>query len=101
HRAGAQIIAVGKAAGDTDEVDPVGKLGVLVPDHRRLAPADLLHRHGEVAVAVRSGEDDDGAAHAVALSNRSIRKFSITVLARSLRHMSSMSPSLVPSARSS
>ena len=35
------------------------------------------------------------------LARRSIRKFSMTVLASNLRHISSMSESLVPSARSS
>ena len=68
---------------------PSGKLAVAVPDHRRLAAGHLLQRNGEVAVAVGSGKDDDRALHAISI--RSIRKFSITVLASSLRHISSIS----------
>src|SRR5262249_55938620 len=85
--------------GKRDEVGSVGQLGVLVPDHCRLAPGDLLQRHRDVAVAVGSRKDDDGRFHA--FSSRSMRKFSITVLASNLRHISSMSEMLVPSARSS
>ena len=67
HRAGAQIVAVGKAAGNADEVDAVRKLGLAVPDHRRRAAGDLLQRDGDVAVAIGAGEDDDGAFHAVSM----------------------------------
>src|SRR6185312_6968363 len=115
HGARTQIIAVRKAARNADEIDAVGKLTLLVPDHRRLAPGHQLQRDGKVAVAVRSGKYDDGALHGLKLiaakyagnlaghasCSRSIRKFSITVLASSLRHMSSISESFVPSARSS
>src|SRR5207253_9167565 len=98
--AGTQVIAVGEAAGQRDEVRPVGQLAVLVPHHRRLAPRDLLERNRDVAVAIRSRKVDDRGLHP-AVSRRSIRKFSMTVFASNFRHMSSMSESLVPSARSS
>src|SRR4051812_1865454 len=70
-----------------------------MPDHRRFAAGDLLYGDSKVAVAVGAGEDDDSAVHAS--SSRSIRKFSITMFASNLRHMSSICASGVPSARSS
>ena len=61
HRAAAQIVAVGEAAGDHDQVE-AGEVGLLVPDHaRRGARAGQRDRH--VALAVDAGEDDDAGFH--------------------------------------
>src|SRR5439155_12753468 len=103
-RSGAQIVAVGKAAREADEVETLWKLGVPVPDHDRRRPAGLFERDGEVAVAIGAGEDDDGALHACVSappSARSMRKFSMTVLARSLRHIASTCSSPTDGSRSS
>src|SRR6185437_3066190 len=106
HRAGTQIVAVGKAARHADEVEAIRQLAFLVPHHRRLTTSHQLQCDGEIAVAVGSWKDDNGGVHskapsrsdliackyagnvaAQAFSSRSIWKFSITVLASSLRHI--------------
>ena len=53
-RAAAQIIAVGKAAGDDDEIGAGRQLGFRVPDHRRLAPGDEPQRARHIALAIDS-----------------------------------------------
>src|SRR5206468_3132201 len=50
HRPGAQVVAVGKAARHADEIHALGKIAVLVPDHRRLASGRRLERYREVVV---------------------------------------------------
>ena len=52
-RAGAQVVAVGEAAGDDDRVDP-GEVRVAVPDQPRLA--DPLAGEHRVALIARPGE---------------------------------------------
>ncbi len=64
HRAGAQIIAIGKTAGQGDEVEPLGKVGIAMPDAQRGVAGDLFDRHRHVAVAIRAGKGDDGGAEA-------------------------------------
>ncbi len=62
HGAAAQVVAVAEAAGQHHEVDRL-EVGVLVPDHDRLAAGRLAQRHLDVAVAVGAGEDDDRRFH--------------------------------------
>jgi hypothetical protein len=59
HGAGAQVVAIGEATRQHDEID-IGDLGIGVPHHVRLLVGDALKRHRRVAVAIGSGEDDDG-----------------------------------------
>ncbi len=61
HGAAAQIVAVGKAARQHDEVGG-GHGRIAVPDHLHREPGDALQRDLDVAVAVGAGEDDDGGA---------------------------------------
>src|ERR1043165_189678 len=88
-RAAAQVIAIGEAAGQHDEVGACRKLAFAMPHHRGRAPRDELERPRHVALAIRSWEDDDGSFHDAAGSTgaatgvTSTRKFSITVLASS------------------
>jgi hypothetical protein len=72
HGAAAQIVAIGEAAGQGDEIEAFGQGGVAVPHAMNLAAADVLDCHRHVAVAVRAGEGDDGSAegHAATLSMR-------------------------------
>ena len=60
--AAAQVVAVGEAAGQHDEVGAARQLALGVPD-RRDPGAGLAQRPRDVAVAVRAGEDDDGGFH--------------------------------------
>ncbi len=61
HGPAAQIVAIGEAARQHDQVQARRQLGVLVPDHRDLGAGGALDRHLAVAVAVGAGEDDDGS----------------------------------------
>ncbi len=61
-RAAAQVIAIGEAARQHDEVGAARQLALGVPD-RRDPGAGLAQRPRDVAVAVRAGEDDDGGFH--------------------------------------
>ena len=63
--AAAQIIAIGKAAGNDDEIGAGRQLAVGVPHHRRLAPGNELQRARHVALAIDAGKDDDGRFHPV------------------------------------
>jgi hypothetical protein len=56
HGARAQIVAIGKPAGNGDEIKAFGQAGVAVPHAVHRAAADLFHCHRHVAVAVRSGK---------------------------------------------
>ena len=62
HRAAAQIVAVGKAAGKDNQIER-GQGGFAMPDHRRRAPARGLQCYRRIAVAVRSGKNDDRSLH--------------------------------------
>ncbi len=61
--AAAQIIAITKAAGQRDEVDAIGQLVVVVPEHRGFLAGGLLQRPGHVALAIGAGKYDDGGFH--------------------------------------
>ena len=60
----AQVVAKAEAAGYADQVKPARQVGVLVPDHLHPCPG-AFEPHGKIAVAIRSGEDDDGSFHVV------------------------------------
>ena len=60
--AAAQVVAEREAAGHADHVER-RQLGLLVPDAAHGGAERGLHRDGEVPVAVRAGEGDDGGAH--------------------------------------
>ena len=64
HGAAAQIVAVGEAAGDHDQVG-LFEISVAMPDHLRLAAGDELDRLGDVALAVGAGEDEDSGFHQI------------------------------------
>ena len=59
----AQIIAIGEAARDDDEIGAGRKLRVGVPDHRWLPPGDQPERARHVALAIDAGKDDDRGFH--------------------------------------
>src|SRR5712691_3977384 len=80
---GAQVVAVGEAAGEHHHVR-AAQVAVLVPDVSRGAPQHVLGDVVDVVVAVRAGEDDHGEEHQ---AGSSIRYSSMTVLARSFSHM--------------
>ena len=58
NRPAAQIIAKGKAPRHADDVDALGHIGVLVPDHADLGTG-ALEGHRQIAVAVRTGEGEN------------------------------------------
>ncbi len=62
HGAGAQIVAVGESARHDDEIE-LRHFGFPMPDHRRRMAGGVSERDGRVAVAVRSGKDDDRGFH--------------------------------------
>ena len=61
--AAAQIVAVGKPAGHHHEVGALRQFGLGMPDHRGLMARRELQRAGHVALAIDSGEDEDGGFH--------------------------------------
>ena len=65
--------APSSAAGQRNEVEPLGQFGVAVPDPQRRASGNRLDRGGHVTVAVRAREGDDGGARAVHAATRSTR----------------------------
>ena len=62
NRPGAQVVAIGKTAGDDDQID-IGQVGIAVPVHDGIAAGTLPQRHLHIAVAVGAGGDDDGSLH--------------------------------------
>ena len=58
----AQVVAIGKAAGHTHNIDALGQARVLVPDHRHFG-TDRLECHRQIAVTVRAGKNDDRCVH--------------------------------------
>ena len=58
-RAAAEVVAVREPAGEDDGCRSGRKLGLGVPDARRVR-AEALERELGVAVVVRAREDDDG-----------------------------------------
>ena len=63
NRAAAQVVAVGEAARDHDQVGARRQRGIGVPDHRRLAPGDELERARHVSLAIDAWKYDDSRAH--------------------------------------
>ncbi len=61
--AGAQIVAIGKAARQNDEVH-IGKRGFGMPDSDGLDAGDVRQRVEHVTLAIGAGENDDGRLHA-------------------------------------
>jgi len=59
----AQVVAIGEAAGQDDEVGAGGQVAVAMPDQGRLLARGQLQRIGDVTLAVRPGKDDDGGFH--------------------------------------
>ena len=69
HRAATQVVAIGEAAGQHDQIGR-RKLGVAMPDDRRLLAAGALQRGADVVLAIGAGEDDDGSFHKVRVCQR-------------------------------
>ena len=55
--------AIVEAAGQRDQADVVGQVGLAMPHHGGIAACHLTDRYCQIAVAIRSGEDDHGTAH--------------------------------------
>jgi hypothetical protein len=62
HGAAAQIVAVGEATRQHDQVGLL-EIAVTVPDHLRLAAGNQLDRLRDVALAVRAGKHEDCGFH--------------------------------------
>ena len=62
-RPAAQIVAIGEAAGQDDEVDAVGQIRLGVPDDGGGVAGEVAERAGGVAFAIGAGEEDDGGFH--------------------------------------
>src|SRR5690606_22954652 len=63
HRAAAQIVAVGEPARQHDQVEALGQFGLGVPDHLDLFASGTFDGDLAVAIAVGTGENNDGCAH--------------------------------------
>ena len=63
HGPAAQVVAVGKAARQHDQVQPVRQIAVAVPDHGHIGPRRALDGDLAVPVTVGAGEDDHGGFH--------------------------------------
>ncbi len=61
--AAAEIIAVGKAAREHDEIGAFRQFVIGVPDHRRLLAGHEFQRARHVALAIDAGKDEDGGFH--------------------------------------
>ena len=61
--AAAQIVAIGKAAGNDHEIGAGRQRGVGVPHHGRFGARHKPERARHVALAIDAGEDDDGGFH--------------------------------------
>src|SRR3954467_268099 len=81
HRAAAQIVAIGKPAGQHDQIG-IGQAALAMPDARRLMAGGALQRHAHIVLAVRAGEDDDNGFHRRGFSGRGI---SVTYASPDLR----------------
>ena len=57
-----EIVAKRKSTWDANKINVAWQIRTLVPDHFDLG-AGVLERHGEVAVAVGAGEDEDSGFH--------------------------------------
>ena len=65
-RAAAQVVAVGKTAGNDDGVE-AGERGVFVPDEVGGAAGEGVQGKNAILVAVRAGETEDGEFHCLAM----------------------------------
>src|SRR3546814_9479549 len=54
HCAGAQIIAIGEAAGHADHVNAVGQIGIAMPDHVSLTARNFTERSEEHTYELQS-----------------------------------------------
>src|SRR5690606_7162953 len=61
--AGAEIVAIGKAAAQHDEIE-IGKVRICMPDGGGFDAGDLFEGAHHVALAVRAGKDNDAGLHA-------------------------------------
>src|SRR5579871_5446132 len=66
----AQIVAIGEAAGYHDEVSPFRQRGLRMPDHARLVAGGEFQSARHVALAIDTGEDEDGGFHVYSNSTR-------------------------------
>src|ERR1700680_3237919 len=62
HGAAAEIVAIGKAAGDDQQIR-LGQLAVAMPDLERLLARAPFERIINVLLAIRAREDDDRGLH--------------------------------------
>jgi len=63
HGAAAQVVAIGEAARQDDQVQALRQGCLGVPDHVHGGPGGALHRDLAVPVAVGARKDDDGGLH--------------------------------------
>src|SRR5262249_58826627 len=63
NRATAQIVAMGEAAGNDDEISPGGKRMLRMPHHRGLAAGDEPQGARHVTLAIDAREDENGCLH--------------------------------------
>ena len=70
HRPATQVIAIGKAAWQGDEIEAVGQFRVAVPDLYRIATGYVAQRDPHVPVAIGTGEGDDRGLHQRTFSMR-------------------------------
>ena len=68
HGAAAEVVPMGEAAGEDDEVEARGEGVLAVPEHQGLVARGAPEGEGHVALAVGAGEDDDGGLHGGCLS---------------------------------
>ena len=59
----AQVVTVGEPAGHDYEISPLRQRGLCMPDHRGLLAGGELQRARHVALAIDSGEDENGRFH--------------------------------------
>jgi hypothetical protein len=59
----AQIIAIGKAAGQQDEISASGQGSLTVPDEGRLFAGHFLDGADRIPLTIRAWEENDGGVH--------------------------------------
>ena len=97
-RAGAQVVAVGEAAGQDDDVGAL-QVGVLVPDELGVLAEHVLGGVIGVVVAVRAGKDDDAEFHHRPVPGSLARLLHSTCSSRSTGFASTLSATSAASAR--
>jgi hypothetical protein len=66
--AAAQIVAIGEAARDHNEIKAFRQGAFAMPNHGRGMAGDTLNRHRSIAVAIGAGVNNDGAFHGLRFS---------------------------------